>query len=417
MKSVDDEEWELMVSDAELFSIGKRIKWLRERRGISQRALGELIGRSENWVFKVEHDRMPVNRISVLVTLCQVLRCQMEDLTGGYISAVGTGIAEHSFVPDIRKALSLPTSLLPLRLDTIEAEDFAASVADAWTVYETQAERRYQDVGSRLPILLRQGHAVLRDVSTENELKVLPQLISLYGLHQIWLRRVGEPTLARIAADRGLALADRADDPALLAAAAWNLACVLTSAGDVGDSLELVRQTIAMCRPDDDSSVEHWSAYGALHLQGAIAATRATKGPVAWDMYRGAQFAADRVGSDFNHWHTSFGPTNVAMHEVHIKAEEGDVSEALRAADTVHVSPHLPLERRTRYLIEVMNLNRIQRDDYGTVHILSKLITQSPEEMIFSPLVREAVADLLKREKAVWRDDLRKVAQHIGLAA
>jgi hypothetical protein len=177
------------------------------------------------------------------------------------------------------------------------------------------------------------------------------------------------------------------------------------------------KQTIAQCKPDDGSRPEHWSAYGALHLQGAVAAVRAAKAPMGWDLYRGARSAAQRVGGDLNHWHTCFGPTNVAMHEVHLMAEEGDASEALRVADSVQINPELPLERRTRYLIEVMNLNRVQRDDYATVHILGKLMKQSPEEIVFSPLVREAVAELLKREKPLWRDDLREVARHIGLAA
>ncbi|MFE0765147.1 helix-turn-helix domain-containing protein [Streptomyces smyrnaeus] len=406
-----------MTYNGELFSTGQRIKWLRERRGLSQKVLGDLIGRSENWVYKIEHDLMPVDRVPVLITLCQALRCSMEDLTGGYVADITTGEAEHEHVPGIRQALSLPLSLLPLKVEGVDADDFEAGVTDAWRVYETQAEARYRDVGERLPNLLRQGHAALRDAQAEEEGAILRQLISLYGLHQIWLRRVGEPTLARIAADRGLALADNAGDPALLAAAAWNLACVLTSAGDVEESYELARQTIAQCQPDDGASSEHWSAYGALHLQGAVAAVRANKGPRAWDLYRGAQAAVPRVGGDLNHWHTCFGPTNVAMHEVHMMAEEGDASEALRVADAVQVNPALPLERRTRYLIEVMNLNRVQRDDYATVHILGKLMKQSPEEIMFSPLVREAVAELLKREKPLWRDDLRAVATHIGLAA
>lgn len=406
-----------MAYDGDLFSIGQRIKWYRERRGMSQRMLGDLIGRSENWVYKIENDRMPLDRLPILIALSKALRCTLGDLTGGYVSGINIGGTEHKHVPLIRQALSLPTSLLPQRIGSISAGDFESSVTDAWNVYETQADDRYRDVGERLPNLLRQGHAALRDASTEEESAVLRQLISLYGLHQIWLRRVGEPTLARIAADRGLALADSAGDPALLAAAAWNLACVLTSAGDVEDSYELAQQTIAQCRPGDDSSAEHWSAYGALHLQGAVAAVRATKGPRAWDLYHGAQRAVERVGADLNHWHTCFGPTNFAMHEVHLKAEEGDTSAALSAADHVQVNPDVPLERRTRYLIEVMNLNRIQRDDYATVHILGKLLEQSPEEIVFSPLVREAVADLLKREKPMWRDDLRAVAAHIGLAA
>ncbi|MFE2746631.1 helix-turn-helix domain-containing protein [Streptomyces scopuliridis] len=406
-----------MAYDGELFSIGQRIKWFRERRGMSQKALGDFINRSENWVYKIEHDRIPVDRVSVLIALCQTLRCGVEDLTGGYLSGITTAEAEHEHVPSIRQALSMPSSLLPLRIEGVGVDDFEAAVTDAWKVYETQAVARYRDVGERLPNLLRQGHAALRDAGAEEEPAALRQLISLYGLHQIWLRRVGEPTLARIAADRGLALADNAGDPALLAAAAWNLSCVLTSAGEVSDSYELARQAIAQFKPDGDASPEHWSAYEALHLQGAVAAVRANKTPMAWDLYRGAQGAAQRVGGDLNHWHTCFGSTNVAMHEVHLMAEEGDASEALRVADTVQVNPALPLERRTRYLIEVMNLNRVQRDDYATVHILGKLMKQSPEEIVFSPLVREAVAGLLKREKPLWRDDLREVAKHIGLAA
>ncbi|MGW6604881.1 helix-turn-helix domain-containing protein [Streptomyces sp. NPDC055036] len=406
-----------MAYDGELFSIGQRIKWFRERRGMSQKALGDFINRSENWVYKIEHDRIPVDRVSVLIALCQTLRCGVEDLTGGYLSGITTAEAEHEHVPSIRQALSMPSSLLPLRIEGVGVDDFEAAVTDAWKVYETQAVARYRDIGERLPNLLRQGHAALRDAGAEEEPAALRQLISLYGLHQIWLRRVGEPTLARIAADRGLALADNAGDPALLAAAAWNLSCVLTTAGEVSDSYELARQAIAQFKPDGDASPEHWSAYGALHLQGAVAAVRANKTPMAWDLYRGAQAAARRVGGDLNHWHTCFGPTNVAMHEVHLIAEEGDASEALRVADTVQVNPALPLERRTRYLIEVMNLNRVQRDDYATVHILGKLMKQSPEEIVFSPLVREAVAGLLKREKPLWRDDLREVAKHIGLAA
>ncbi|MEW1721617.1 helix-turn-helix transcriptional regulator [Streptomyces sp. NPDC093109] len=406
-----------MAYDGELFSIGQRIKWFRERRGMSQRVLGDLIGRSENWVYKIENDRMPLDRVTVLVALSKTLRCGIEDLTGGYVSGISTAGAEHQHVPAIRQALSLPSSLLPQRIAEVATDDFEESVTGAWTVYETQAEDRYLDVGERLPNLLRQGHAALRDATPGEESSVLRQLISVYGLHQIWLRRVGEPTLARIAADRGLALADNAGDPALLAAAAWNLSCVLTSSGDVDDSYELARQTIDQCRPGDDAGPEHWSAYGALHLQGAVAAVRATKGPRAWDLYLGAKAAVQRVGADLNHWHTCFGPTNFAMHEVHLKAEEGDTTEALRAADHVQVNPELPLERRTRYLIEVMNLNRVHRDDYATVHILGKLKAQSPEEIVFSSLVREAVADLLKREKPMWRDDLRAVATHIGLAA
>ncbi|ATL32273.1 helix-turn-helix domain-containing protein [Streptomyces formicae] len=413
------------MRQAREFTLGQRIRFYREQCGLSQKAMAELVGRGENWAYKVEHDQLPIDRISVLIKLAQVLHAEdLKDLSGGYVHGSATGPnTEHPHVPEIRQSLSLPSSLLPKYVGVVSADDFAASVTDAWTVYETQTNKRYVDVGRRLPGLLRAGHAALRDANgSDMESSTLRQLISLYGLFQIWLRRVREPTLARIAADRGLALAERASDPALLAAASWNLSCVLTSAGDVKDSVELARQTIASCKPGDDASAEHLSAYGALHLQAAVAAVRANQRTVAWDLYREAERISGRIGLDRNDWHACFGPTNVAMHGVHLAAEEGDATEALRLADNVERPESLalevlPLERRTRYLIEVMNCNRIQRDDYATVYMLKKITAQSPEEVVFSPLVREAVTDLMKREKPTWRDDVRAVAQHIGMAA
>jgi transcriptional regulator with XRE-family HTH domain len=401
------------------FTMGERIRYYREQRGLSQKAFAELTGHKENWAYKVEHDQLPIDKLSTLITVARVLHVKdLSDLTGGYLTGSALGPEnEHEHVPEIRRALSLPSSLLPLTVGPVSVGALAEAVTGAWTVYETQTQNRYVVVGERLPGLLRMGHAALRDATGPNEeTAAVRQLISVYGLHQIWLRRVGEPTLARVAADRGVALADDAGDPALLAVAAWNLSCVLTSSGEVEDSVELARQTIASCTPAEDATPEHLSAYGALHLQAAVAAVRANQGPVAWDLFRGAERCADKLGTDRNDWHTCFGPTNTAMHGVHLAAEEGDTTEALRLADNVQVPESMPMERRSRYLIELMNCNRIQKDDYATVYMLRRLAEQSPEEATFSPLVREAVTDLLKRERPTYRDDLRKVAKHIGVA-
>jgi hypothetical protein len=233
----------------------------------------------------------------------------------------------------------------------------------------------------------------------------------------MWLRRVGEPVLARIVADRGIGLADAVGDPTLLAVATWNLACVLTSTGNVGDCVDLAREAIAKCEPAGDPAPEHLSAIGALHLQAAVASVRDSNSPAGYDHLRAARKIADVVGADRNDWHMCFGPTNVAMHGVHLAAEEGDTGEALRLADSVELSPDMPLERRTRYLIEVMNCSRVRRDDFATVYMLRMVTEQSPEEVLYSPLVREAVTELLKREKPTFRSDLRQVAQHLGVIA
>ncbi|MEV6007844.1 hypothetical protein AB0M29_13630 [Streptomyces sp. NPDC051976] len=119
---------------------------------------------------------------------------------------------------------------------------------------------------------------------------------------QVWLRRVGEPVQARIAADRGVAPADQVRDPAL-AAATWSLACGLTSTGDVADCVALARETIASCSPGEDASPEYLSAYGALHLSAAVAAVRDHHRLVARDLCHGAERVAARLGRDRNDWH------------------------------------------------------------------------------------------------------------------
>ncbi|MGH3343321.1 MAG: helix-turn-helix domain-containing protein [Carbonactinosporaceae bacterium] len=292
--------------------------------------------------------------------------------------------------------------------------EIEARVDDAWRIYETETTR-YTPVGEILPALLAEAHLTLHRSPEQEEARAIRALVSLYHLHQVFSRRVGERSLSRTAADRAFTMADEAGDPVLIAASAWNLCGILTNSGDVVDSLELARSTIDACRPGDEAGRDHLSAYGPLHLAGVIAAVRAGYAPTAWDLLREAERIASRMGLDGNDWHTSFGPCNVAMHGVHLAAEEGDPAEALRLADSVDVNSSLPLERRTRYMLEVMNSNRMVRDDYGTLFMLQQIRQHSPEEIQFFPLARAAVSDLLKRERPAYRRALRDLATHVGV--
>jgi ribosome-binding protein aMBF1 (putative translation factor) len=55
-------------------SFGATIARLRRRQGLSQLVCAELIGRSEDWLRKVEHNKIPVDRLSVLRELARVLK-------------------------------------------------------------------------------------------------------------------------------------------------------------------------------------------------------------------------------------------------------------------------------------------------------------------------------------------------------
>lgn len=410
-----------MIDVPEL-SIGERIKHYRTKSGKSQAALGGLVGRSEDWVSKVERGLIPVDRLSLLLDIARVLGVRdLADLTGPAVSLSLTASQEHPAVPAIRRALLTPPSLLAAGLpgEPLTVEVMAQRVREAWQVYETRTER-YGPVGEMLPGLLAEAHSTLHHTDGQDESEATRVLVSLLHLHQIYLRRVGERKLSLTAADRAMQIADGTGDSALIAACAWNVCCVLTSSGEIADSLDLARSTIDHVRPGEDVGTEHLSAYGALHLAAAIAAVRNSQAPVAWDMLRQADAVAARLGGDRNDWHTSFGPTNVKMHAVHLSAEEGDATEALRLADDVEVSEPgsaISLERTTRYLVEVMYANHLVGDDYGTLHMLRKIREVSPEEIRYFPLVRDAIGTLLKRERPTYRRELRELAAHVGVLA
>jgi transcriptional regulator with XRE-family HTH domain len=64
----------------EYMSVGERIAIYRRRRGLSQLALANMIGRSEAWLSQVERGIRHVDRVSVLIKLAQVLKVTVEDL-------------------------------------------------------------------------------------------------------------------------------------------------------------------------------------------------------------------------------------------------------------------------------------------------------------------------------------------------
>jgi transcriptional regulator with XRE-family HTH domain len=398
-------------------STGERIQMFRTHKGMTQAALGGLVGRSEDWVSKVERGVIPIDSLTKLAEIARVLGVRdLAELTGRPIALTPNGGPEHSSIAAIRASMSQLPGLLGDAITTnmLPPEELSAKVADAWQIYDHDTNR-YSALGPVLPTLLGEAHRTVRSAGDDTP-TATRSLIEVYNLLQVYLKRLGERDLARIAADRALTYATNLGDPVLIGAAAWNLCAILTNRGEAAEALQLAFSAIGMLTPiPEDASPEYISVYGALHVSAVIAAARSGSPGKGWDLLHKADEIARRLGSDRNDWRTSFGPTNVAMHGVHLAGEEGDAAEALRLADSVEINPALPLERRTRYLVEVMNASRMRRDDLGTLYMLKAIEEQSPEEIKFYPLVREALRDLLKRDRATYRSDLRALATRVGV--
>lgn len=132
------------------------------------------------------------------------------------------------------------------------------------------------------------------------------------------MARLGEIDLAWIAADQGLrAAADTNNDPALEAASAWRVCHAALRMDNLDEVYNVAAGAIGKLRRvlRDEPSPESLSAYGGLHLVGAVAAIRASD-PIATDRFLGeARRAAGELGDGRNDFWMTFGPANVAIHD------------------------------------------------------------------------------------------------------
>ena len=86
------------------FTVGDRIAFYRRRRGLTQRVLAQLVGRSEDWLSKVERNEREVRRLDVIGDVARALRVSVGDCSASR-SWSRTPSPKNDDVPAIRDAL------------------------------------------------------------------------------------------------------------------------------------------------------------------------------------------------------------------------------------------------------------------------------------------------------------------------
>src|SRR5215469_1939514 len=126
--------------------IGERIRIYRMRRGISQKQLAELVGRSESWLSQVERGIRSVDRLSVLVDIARILKVDVETLSGHQLALAPNGLPELEGVEAIRSALSAYPALgygsTPALVSIDEAQRLTAKVHERYQAADYGAASR-----------------------------------------------------------------------------------------------------------------------------------------------------------------------------------------------------------------------------------------------------------------------------------
>jgi transcriptional regulator with XRE-family HTH domain len=401
--------------------IGRRVAYWRGRRKMSQQVFADRLGKSKSWVDKVERGVRRLDKFSVVYEIADVLQVDVQLLLGKDVERrpETQNCIDQVEVEEIRAALE--------RYDQMSAffqavphsppiAEMRKAVSHAWLTYQ---HAKYGVLARTLPKLLRDAQAADSAYASGAEARDAAHLLGqVYQIASSALRKVGEHELSWLAADRSIAVSQRAGDQLLAGLASYRVGSALLALGRVRPALEVnvnIANRLAPCyeapRPD------RLSVYGMLLLNGAMAAARIGDSATVRDLLCGAEQASLELGGDFNHYWTSFGPTNVQLHRCATAVELGDGRTAVEtheSMDRVGFNAMLPERRAHHYLDIARGYTQI-----GNVEKASEMLLEgdrlAPSEIRCRPLAHEVLSDVLRRTRGTPPAPIAELAEQMGV--
>ncbi|MEV0290651.1 helix-turn-helix transcriptional regulator [Kribbella sp. NPDC050820] len=377
-------------------SIGERVAFYRVRRGLTQSVLASLVGRTEDWLSKIERGEREIRRLDVLAELASALRVSLGDLLGQPVLLEDDH--QHDDVPAIRDALMAPRRLSRVLFPNDQLgrapdiEQVANLTEGAWEHYQLGRIGRTVEM---LPELIRAAQALETEANGSGRGSAVSARI--HHLAATTLTKIGESDLSWIAAERAMNAADNSDDPLVLASAARAGTHALLAVGRYDDALQLgqtARSWLTTNVRDMDPAA--LSLLGMLDLRMATAAARRNDRATANELLAAADSAAQRLGADANYWQTSFGPTNVMLHRLSAALDLGDVAYVTEHGPRVDSSV-LPTVRQVAHGIDIARAHSYSAQDDEAIAALLDAEAKSPQLVRHNPAVREIVREIHRR--------------------
>ncbi|WP_027346673.1 helix-turn-helix domain-containing protein [Hamadaea tsunoensis] len=402
--------------------IGRRVAYWRNRRKMSQQVFADRLGKSKSWVDKVERGVRRLDKFSVVHEIADVLQLDVQLLLGRAPERRPESIncVDAVEVAEIRAALERYDAFSAF--DTIGPEppaifEMRKAVNHAWLTFQ---HARYGVLARSLPKLLRDAQAADTAYAGSNDARAVANLLGqVYQISSSVLRKLGELELAWLAADRGIAVAQRAGDKLLAGTATYRVGSALLALGRARPALEInVNIANRLAPGDEPTSVESLSVYGMLLLQGAMAAARIGDSATMRDLLDGATEASQHVGEDQNHYWTSFGPTNVLLHRTAACVELGEGAAALPTHEEALLSPAFTAmmpERRAHHFLDMARGFAQIGDLERAGEMLLEGDRLAAAEIRCRPIAHEVMSDVLRRTKGSPTLPISELAEHMGV--
>jgi transcriptional regulator with XRE-family HTH domain len=405
-----------MADDPHL--VGDRIAYHRKRLGLSQVEFAGLVGRSESWVSQVERGVRPVDRMSVLQKVADVLNVPVSELRGEDEDQAEAAERPEAF-DLIRSALTGHPALgYLLGGRAVAITDPAPLLTQQAQIWELVHASRYTELAPALAALIHGLEITVRAVNDEKtRQRARIVLADTYQATAAMMAKLGEGGTAWIAADRAAALAETSGDALAVAASMYRMAHVFLSLDQIGQAHQVAAATAAALEPRANASgpvPEAQSLYGACQVVLAITAARDNDRTAAYHHLDLAQQAAEKVGDGRDDYGTEFGPANVAIHAVSVAVDLGDAGHALDLARDIDYKTLSP-ERQARHMIDLASAHAMRRQIGEAIHDLQQAERLTPELTHAHHGARLVTRDLLQLSGLRPRPELRDLAERFGV--
>ncbi len=396
--------------------IGERIQIIRERTGKSRAVVAGLVGRSVEWLKAIENGRRHPPRIDMLLRLAEVLGVRdLSELTGSDKLPMSVGQRSgHAVVEDLRDAIEAAHLLVPDG-PVPDSARLVERTEDAWRVWHESLTPR-ESTGPLLAQIIRDCRRAVRVLDGQDRRTAYAALSGAYALSEQVLAWVADAPLLWLAADRCMDAAEQADQPIVLASAAWVLGNVWRATGREEDAIRLADDGAELLRPRLDSGTDTDRAlWGACRLHASITLAKLGREGDALRHLDDADVMTRRLPAGYAHPWTLFGKANSDFTGVSVQVELRKAGSALDHMSTLDPDDIPSIDRRARVWLETARAYRQRGDWMGTLHVLQKASTVSLESMRCHPLSRVLAGELVASGGRLVERESRALASRLGV--
>lgn len=410
-----------MREDDAAILIAQRIRGWRLERGMTQQVLADRATLDRSYITKIENGQSRLDSRSTIDAIAAALGVSYADLTGQPLHPdTPAARVAHAHVHRLRGAL-LSSSLgdggdAPLR-PLAELAEVVDRCSAAWQ------ECDYAAAAAGLDSAITSLHATLADPDTDmaGRERAAFQLVLALDVATWTARVLGYYDLAYALSSRQVEVAlTQGHLPHLLGLARFTQALTVSATGTGPDPVRRVALRLAERAIDElapqvgRDGGRRQEVLGMLHL--AAMRTAVAAGSDGADHLTEARRLAERTGETTS-MRLYFGPTNVAIWEVHAAVERREGGRTAEIAQRVDLGAIPSRARRTMYWRHYgLGLAQDRGRQAEAVQALLRAEREAPGKLRLDPLAREAVGHMLQHARArAGGPHLARLARHAGV--